>query len=105
MGKASWKTHGQHGILYGINGKSRCHRYSWRKLWSSWGRICALRVGTSTRENQRGCGIYPHKWNLSTTPKFIFKYIASFNKPYTTRFARYGSNRQKLTQTSALGFD
>ena len=99
------KTHGQHGILYGINGKSRCHRYSWRKLWSSWGRICALRAGTSTRENQRGCGIYPYKWNLSTTSKLIFKYIASFNKPYTTRFARYGSNRQKLTQTSALGFD
>ena len=72
---------------------------------SSWGRICALRAGTSTRENQRGCGIYPYKWNLSTTSKFIFKYIASFNKPYTTRFARYGSNRQKLTQTSALGFD
>lgn len=22
MGKASWKTHGQHGILYGINGKA-----------------------------------------------------------------------------------
>ena len=74
-------------------------------FWSSWGRICALRAGTSTRENQRGCGIYPYKWNLSTTSKFIFKYIASFNKPYTTRFARYGSNRQKLTQTSALGFD
>ena len=31
--------------------------------------------------------------------------LQALTKPYTTRFARYGSNRQKLTQTSALGFD